>query len=288
MTDVGTAAGGGAYAALADETRLRILFALADRYEEAWTSGWLTFSELRERVGAEDSSRFSYHLRELRDEFVVKEGDRYRPRVAALRIVSAVRAGTYDGELAVEERETDYDCPHCGDPLVAAFRDHSLYLGCPDHGAAVAYPLAPRAALDRPLDAVVDLALRKHAADVALLREGACPYCWGHAGISYPRESAPDSYLIDDAVYATATCDACWLSYPLPLAESLLGHPAVEAFYAEHGLDAVDAQLGPRSLAAASEIELSDGGARIEVDLDETLTVAVDEDCRVVDYWRSE
>ena len=36
------------YAALTDETRVRILFALADQYDKAWSSGWLTFSELHD------------------------------------------------------------------------------------------------------------------------------------------------------------------------------------------------------------------------------------------------
>lgn len=281
----------GTYAALTDGTRLRILLALAERYDEAWSSGWLSFSELRERVGVEDTSRFSYHLDELQDEFVRKVDGRYRPSVAALEIVSALRAGTYDdGGAAIERQPTEYDCPHCEESLVASYRDHRLYVGCPDHGAAVAYPTPPRAAADRSLAAVVDLSLRKHAADVRLLRQGACPHCWGTAGLSFPRESVPESYLLDDAVYGTAACDACWLSYPIPVAHTVLGHPAVETLYAEQGLGPAAAQLGPHDLARVTDVVLPGSeqpAARLTVGLDNgPLVLELDGTGSVRDHWR--
>lgn len=279
------------YAALADETRVRILVALADQYDEAWSSGWLTFSELRDRVGIDDTSRFSYHLDELQDEFVRKEDGRYRPRVAALEIVSAIRAGTYDDEdLAVERRATDYECPHCGAALIATYGDHSLYVGCPDHGAAIAYPTPPRAVTDRTLEAVIDLSLRKHACDVRLLREEVCPRCWGTAGLTMGRESIPESYLIDDVPYATAACDTCWLSYPLPVAHTVLGHPAVETLYAEHDLGPADAQLGPYDLARTSAVDYLDedpAAVRVTISIaDQSLVIKLDESCTIIDHWR--
>lgn len=144
-----------AYAVLTDETCVRILFALADRYDEAWSSEWPTFSELRTQVGVNDTSRFSYHLTELQDEFVRKVDGRYLPRVAALEIVAAIRAGTYgearagDEESDIEQREIDCECLHCDQALVATYRNHQLYVGCPEHGAAVAYPTPPRAVRSR-------------------------------------------------------------------------------------------------------------------------------------------
>lgn len=279
------------YRALTDETQIQILLVLAERYDEAWSSGWLTFSELRERVGVEDTSRFSYHLNELQEEFVVKDEGRYRPRVAALEIASAIRAGTYDGEsVAVDRQQTDYDCPHCEQTLVASYRDHSLYVGCPDHGAAVALPTPPRALSGRTLAEVIDLSLRKHASDVRLLRQGVCPRCWGTATMSFPRESVPESYLLDDIVYGTVRCDDCWLSYPIPLAHAVLGHAAVETLYAQHGLGPADAQIGPYDLAKVSDIDHQNGttpAVRLTVKLaDDALIFHLDESCTVRDYRR--
>ncbi|WP_135853962.1 transcriptional regulator [Halorussus salinus] len=291
MTDPADGSYEDTYAALTDETRVRILFALAEQYDEAWSSGWLSFSELRERVGVEDTSRFSYHLDELQDTFVRKVDGRYRPRVAALEIVSVIRSGTYDGDaVAVDERETDYECPHCQRALVASYRDHHLYLGCPSHGAAVAYPTPPRAMTDRTLEETIDISLRKHACDVRLFRNGLCPHCWGTAGLSFPRESAPDSYLLDDIAYATAACDTCWVSYPLPVAHAVLGHPAVENLYAERGLGPADAQIGPHDLARVSEVTDCEGkspAVRLTVSLDDRpLVIELDESCALLDHWR--
>jgi DNA-binding transcriptional ArsR family regulator len=279
------------YATLADETRVRILLALANHYDGAWSSGWLTFSELREEVDVEDTSRFSYHLAELQDEFVIKDDGRYRPRVAALKVVSAIRAGTYDAEsVAVDRQQTEYNCPHCDRSLIARYRDHYLHVGCPDHGAAVAFPTPPRALSGRTLVDVIDLSLRKHSCDVRLLRDGVCPRCWGSAAISFPRGSVPESYLVDDVAYGTAACADCWLSYPIPLAHVALGHPGVEALYAEHGLGPADAQIGPHDLARVSTVDYPDAeptAVRLTVELGEdTLVVTLDETCDVRDSWR--
>ena len=285
-----------AYAVLTDETRVRILFALADRYDEAWSSEWPTFSELRTQVGVNDTSRFSYHLTELQDEFVRKVDGRYLPRVAALEIVAAIRAGTYgearagDEESDIEQREIDCECLHCDQALVATYRNHQLYVGCPEHGAAVAYPTPPRAARSRTIDEVIDCSLRKHACDVRLLREGVCPHCWGTANLSFPRDSVPDTYLLDDVPYATAACDICWLSYPIPIAHTILGHPAVETLYANCGLGPRDAQLGPHDLARVSDVSLSERdspAARIVVELrDNQVVFDLDGTCSVLDHRR--
>lgn len=291
MPDPGNSSHDDTYAALTDETRVRILVALAEQYDEAWSSGWFSFSELRDRVGVKDTSRFSYHLDELQDEFVQKVDGRYRPRVAALEIVSAIRAGTYDDEtVTIGRQQTEHECPHCEQPLVASYRDHHLSVGCPTHGAAVALPIPPRAVADRTLKEVIDLSLRKHACDVRLLRSGVCTHCWGSANLSFPRGSVPDSYLIDDVPYATAACDACWLSYPIPVAHTVLGHPAVDTLYADHGLTPTDAQVGSFDLARVSDVVQSHSeppAAKVTIELgDDSLVFQLDTTCGIIDHWR--
>lgn len=56
---------------LSDETRVRILCALADAPEG------LRFSELRSRVAVSDGGRFNYHLAKLRERLVEKSGETY-------------------------------------------------------------------------------------------------------------------------------------------------------------------------------------------------------------------
>jgi hypothetical protein len=278
------------YAALTDETRVRILLALADQYDEAWSTGWPTFSELREEVGVEDASRFSYHLSELQDDFVQKVEGRYRPRIAALEIVAAIQAGSYTTQSDADQNDnthqrTDQQCPYCDQHLVAAYRDHHLYIGCPDHGAAVAYPTPPQAMKNRSLDAVIDSTLRKHACDVRLLRDGVCPHCWGEAGLTIPRDSVPETYLYQDVAYGTAECNCCWLSYPIPTAQTVLGHHAVESVYTAHGLTPRDAQVGPQSLQKVSEVHTGEevaAAARVVVRLDnDSIAFELDDDCEI-------
>ncbi len=78
-----------------DETRLRILVALARAVDDDGPSG-PSFSDLRDRVGVGDSGRFNYHLEKLRDTFVTKVEDRYVAREPGLRIVTSMYAGRYD------------------------------------------------------------------------------------------------------------------------------------------------------------------------------------------------
>ncbi|MEF8852968.1 MAG: winged helix-turn-helix domain-containing protein [Haloarculaceae archaeon] len=59
------------FALLSDETRVRILVALAE------AAGGLRFSELRTRVGVRDAGRFNYHLEKLRGRLVEKSGETY-------------------------------------------------------------------------------------------------------------------------------------------------------------------------------------------------------------------
>ncbi|WP_434523225.1 winged helix-turn-helix domain-containing protein [Halorubrum sp. AS12] len=291
MADTGSSSNDSTYAALTDETRIRILFALADQYADAWSAEWPSFSELREQVGVEDTSRFSYHLDELQDDFVRKVDGTYRPRVATLEIVSTIRARTYeDDTVTVDQQQTDYECPYCEETLVASYHHHQLYVGCPSHGAAIAYPTPPRALADRTLEDVIDLSFRKHACDVRLFRDNVCPHCWGTAGFSFPRDSVPDSYLLDDVAYATAKCDTCWVSYPIPIAHTVLGHPAVETLYSRHGLSPTDAQIGPHDLARISEVSLPDSkspAAKVSIELHtDSLVLELDESCHIIDWQR--
>lgn len=60
-----------AFDLLSDETRVRIVTELREEREG------LRFSTLCDRVGAEDTGRFNYHLGRLQGRLVRKEGERY-------------------------------------------------------------------------------------------------------------------------------------------------------------------------------------------------------------------
>jgi DNA-binding transcriptional ArsR family regulator len=97
-----------AFDALADETRLAILRALADHQRERPDDPALSFTELRKRAGVEDSGLFNYHLEKLLGRFVRDTGAGYELGYRGERVL---RSPT------VEEDATGSDagCPVCGE-----------------------------------------------------------------------------------------------------------------------------------------------------------------------------
>jgi hypothetical protein len=94
-----------ALSVLGNETRIRILQALADAAEP------LSFTELRESVGIRDTGKFNYHLTKLCEYFVRETDDGYELGHAGSRVVAASQAAANPVPSdAVEE------CPVCGEP----------------------------------------------------------------------------------------------------------------------------------------------------------------------------
>lgn len=93
-----------ALSVLGDETRIRILRALADAADP------LTFTELREAVGVRDTGKFNYHLTKLCEFFVRETADGYELGHAGSRVVAATE-GVGHGEPTASFEE----CPVCGE-----------------------------------------------------------------------------------------------------------------------------------------------------------------------------
>jgi len=283
-----------AFSVLGDETRLRILLELAHVVGEGNEEQGLSFSELRRRVGVEDSGRFNYHLDKLSGGFIEKSDDRYVARYPAMAVVSAVYAGTY-GEASGEHRaESPWECPNCNRTLDIRYEKESLVLECPEHGLRLSYPTPPGAYQGRSLEELTDVVFSRTMSGMNLARQGICPRCWGVTVIEYPTEPTygldGEGSAQDDIVWAEVDCNRCWLQYDPPLQVLISSHPAVRGFYSEHGLDDAEALFGSRS---TSNPEVSDlvlhesGGTTATFELGEdALAVDVDEGGRVTDVRR--
>lgn len=166
-----------AFALLADETRVRILEALGDAWVEEWP-GVLPYSALMERVGAEDSGRFHYHLSRLEGRFVVRHDDGYKLDFTGLTVYRAVHAGTFTETRQRGPFDAGSACHACGGGLVAHYDRDMFVVECPDCGdqfCQTAVP--PRAVADRSREellAVADSLTRNH---LRLMRDGVCPWC---------------------------------------------------------------------------------------------------------------
>ncbi|WP_458205084.1 DUF7347 domain-containing protein [Haladaptatus sp. NG-SE-30] len=96
---------------IASEHRIAILRELATADEP------IAFSELRQRVGIRDTSRFNYHLSELRERFVRETDGKYELGHAGERVVFATADLDANGAVALAEAGTEQsdECAVCGE-----------------------------------------------------------------------------------------------------------------------------------------------------------------------------
>lgn len=180
-----------AFAAVGNETRMQILQTLgADEP--------LSFSELYDRVGMDDTGNFTYHLDRLVGHFVRKTGDEYALREPGNRIVQAVLSGAVTDAPVLEASRLDAPCPYCGQSIEIEFREERLLLRCPDCGGAYAggdtdarhlemHPpgtvavlrLPPAGIAGKSPRAVLDAALDWTLIEFLALVSGRCPRCSG-------------------------------------------------------------------------------------------------------------
>jgi hypothetical protein len=147
-TDDSDEGGAAAFDAVSDEVRLGVIKAfveersrrretldLEDRDDITDDVVLLSFSELWDAVGIEDSGRFNYHLDKLVGRFVHRTPKGYMLTVAGHRLAGSIVAGRYETTAAAPERVDRY-CPACGSQLTAMYTGGALSLLCEnDHGS---------------------------------------------------------------------------------------------------------------------------------------------------------
>lgn len=275
-----------------EETRAQIIVELGEAtQDDGVTPTALSFSELRERVGAADSGRFNYHLGKLVDAFVKKCTRGYLLRPPGQYVYRAIVSGTLTERASFEPFVVD-DCPECGDDLVAEYpANHCIYVRCPGcetYSHAMHLPNSGFA--DRsPADAL-EAALRKNYHDNSLLRQGVCNGC--SATVSRrlrTKDYEPWDELFDFEVYAVLSCSTCnggSVGHPANLA---LTTPAVASFFADHDREVAAVPPWAEAVVAARDTTTvtDDGTCAIEYELDdERLSVRLDDDLRIADHGR--
>lgn len=283
-----------AFAALGDETRLEILLALAESVNNGEPETGLSFSELRKRVGVKDSGRFNYHLEKLSGGFIKNEDGEYLPRFPGLAVVSAVYAGAFGGGAGEHETAAEWECPKCDQQLTIHYDDDVLQVKCEDHELLLSYPAPPGAFSGRSLQELTTVVVVRALTNMELARQGICPRCWGQTDVDFPVEPPEGGVLTDEEAWVRIACTRCWLQYSVPFQTIVSGHPAVRAFYTEHGFDQAETLMGPRPTSDPDvcTAELADtdpptASIRITLD-DELLLLELDEACTVLDQRREE
>ncbi len=301
-----------AFATLSDPTRLETLQVLAR------ADGPLSFSELYDRVGADDSGGFNYHLERLVGHFVRKGEDGYALRPAGHRVVEAVLSGAVTEEPAFDRARVDEACALCGAPIEVGRDGDSLAMYCTEcpgryeeaHGADRSGRPAERGYLGRlPVpsaglrDRTPDEALRAAWTwanlDILSMAAGICPRCAGP--LEYSLSVCPDHDAAggrcetcgtDLRIRTGVACPNCTYSTGGAASLRLVATTEMLSFLVDHGIN-------PVSPASISRINGVHGDyeerllsrdpfrARFVFDLDgDRLALTVDDDFAVLDATR--
>lgn len=218
-----------AFGLLGNETRTAILRALLEDERETP----LSFSELYEAVGGEDSGRFNYHLQQLVGHFVERTEDGYAFRHPGRRIAHAILAGTYTEHARMEPTPAPGACYACGvEALRARYEDEQFRIRCEECGETLlSVPFPAVAVRNREPAEVLDAFDRWSTTQGRLAADGVCPECTGRMDGEI---STDVSSFIDFAVVPRFECRVCGRRAVTSFGSVALGHPEVIAFHHRH------------------------------------------------------
>jgi DNA-binding transcriptional ArsR family regulator len=246
-----------AFELLGNEMRLAILLALWDALEPFAKSNGVSFSELRERVGTPDSGQFNYHLNKLEGHFIKSTDEGYKLHPAGERVTRVVLGGSGLENPALEPTEIGMPCPRCDASTVITYRDGRLFQLCTEcggnfgetdelpPGTLYTWRLEPAALANRTPEEVYAAASIGMLHRAVALIDGVCPECSGaiDTELKVCDEHDPGANDVcsncgrQDEVLVLYQCTVCKFSGGAAPSDLVSQHPAVIAFYYEHGVD---------------------------------------------------
>lgn len=287
-----------AFSLLGDETRLEIVEALGDATATPETGiPRLDYVELQSRVGLRDSGQFNYHLKKLLGTYVAKEQGGYRLRWPGMVLYRTLVAGLFtdEAETAVDELPVGQACHRCGKELEAERYETLFRVRCGGCRATYTDVFFPSHGIDGRSDRELLRAVHRRSRLVLdSMTAGQCPWCTSAvtAEIVERDGSLPSEHDMRDLdAYVVFHCTDCTGFQYVPVAQTLLYHPATIAFYQEVGEDltAIPAwELGWAVTDDRTTITSRDPWAfTVEIPLaDERLVVELNESLAVVDTSR--
>jgi hypothetical protein len=267
-----------------DSTRLDVLRALASAHSEAPFDPWLSYTELQSAAGVRDNGNFNYHLDRLGDLVVTGEPG-YRLSRVGMEAVSAVASGVLDTDWSWGPVDAPGACHACGEPLELYYEDGVLRLTCGTEAHDVPLSVPPALLESYDGEALIErIALLENRWSV-LTRRGVCAECGGHVEGEIEFGGRPPEHH-----YYHGRCERCGFNHGLPVGMYLLGHPAVERFYYDRGVDVRSRPFWTLEFCRrGAETVVSTEPLRLRVDVEhegETLSLVVDRDGRVTDTER--
>lgn len=232
-----------AFSILGNELRLTILQVLWEADDP------LTFAELRDRVGRDDSGNFNYHLGRLVDDFVRKSAEGYELRYAGAEVVRSIVAGTITEDTSLPPTPIDDYCPYCDAPVEVRYDEEVLTVSCtecsgvvggefPD-GTYMSYGFPPGGLTGRSLEEVVTAAHILYDSKIHAMMSGVCPECAGTVEVTV---DVCDDHDEDGfcgrcgtrySVWSEYVCETCRYRRKSAVWFEALNHPAVVSFLHE-------------------------------------------------------
>jgi len=299
-----------AFQLLSDVTRLELLQALWEANDPRGASP-VGFAELRERVSADDPGGIYYHLDKLTTHFVRRTEEGYELRESGKRVARMLLSGTAVDDPEIEPVEVDISCWYCGGQPEWSYREGWRYLECTscDARCVDTFPpgviskneFPPSGLRDRTPNEINEADRIWGVHRRASVMDGVCPDCAGDMPVTSVRicdDHDPDwdEYQFCEAcgsifwMLVSHVCERCKYRWRMPTLFYPTRHPAVVAFYHEHGVEFDLAKNEQRTLLLDYEEEvLSEDPLRICISIpfeDETLRLTYDERMEVVDVDR--
>lgn len=292
---------------LADETRLELLQALWEANDPRDESP-MGFAELREHVSADDPGGIFYHLDKLTTHFVRRTEAGYELRESGKRIVRMLLSGTAIDDPAIDPVPVDISCWYCGGQPEWSYREGWRYLECTDCSARCvdSFPpgviskneFPPSGLRDRSPNEINEADRIWGTHRRASVMDGVCPDCAGDmpiTSIRICRDHDPDwdEYQFCEAcgsifwMLVSHVCERCKYRWRMPTLFYPTRHPAVIAFFYDHGIELDLARHEQRShLLDFEETVVSEDPLRIRISItldDEELRLTFDDRMDVVD-----
>lgn len=282
---------------LADETRVRIIEALAEAGEHVGIHG-LTYAELMDAAGVADNGRFNYHLGKLVGRFIIKEEGQYFLRYSAHHVYRTIVSGAFAERTGIDRYDIDATCEYCDGRLESCYTENQIfYVRCFDCEATLQAAYFPARGIEdwsrADLPEVADRHLRH---STVLMNRRICPWCGMQMRVEMVRESErfdlggnlPDS----PDLYVTHVCEDCGGYQYNTVGMVLIDRTPVVSFFDDHGIDVTDVRTWdlPFAVTGRHTEVVSEEPFRAAVTItldDERLRVTVDGNAETVEAERS-
>lgn len=246
-----------AFAIVGNETRLAILLALWEAYDPYAEDDAIAFTELRKRVSVRDPGQFNYHLGKLVGQFVKKTDAGYELHPAGFHVVQTVIAGSGMNKAAIPPTEIGGECLRCGAQTTLSYQDGWLYYCCTEcegfvrggedlpGGILFSQAFPPAALSNRSLEEIFAVGVLRLLQSFAMKMGGVCPQCAGVLASTFEVCETHDTRSGEvcstcHRQYEIAVkwaCTLCKYGGQAPPCVAAVVHPAVCAFYHDHGID---------------------------------------------------